>query len=177
MIGRHNGSSTPAADDLLARANQWLSEYQSAARLARYVHQVTEFLLIAVSATTVVMAALHLPAVATASVAGTSLLLAGYREHFAPSETRLRALSAQRAIERGVYWYEMNPQGRGWAALRERAQELPDLPGERPRGGVTGPARDAETNPERRTAKATGVGASCCTLFSRLRPRLTTCCV
>lgn len=74
------------------------------------MHKGLDLLALAASATTVVLAGLHVPAPATAALAAATLFLEGARRLFAPGETWLRAAEAQAAMERVLARYESIPE-------------------------------------------------------------------
>ena len=108
-----------ASDQALAYAQNQLAWYRSAGKRARRLHYASELGILSASAGTVLVAALHAPAVVTATLAAATLFLTGARTVFTPNDNWVRTSSAVRELEEAVVRYQNLPEAERVGQVRE----------------------------------------------------------
>ena len=93
--------------------------YDRARNRARRTHQLGELLVLLSTASTVVVSALHAPALVTASLAAVTLFLTGYRQVFNPNERWVSASLAWLSLQQAIARYHLLPEADRDAAARE----------------------------------------------------------
>jgi hypothetical protein len=97
-------------DPALALALEWSRGYNTQANIARYANQISEVLLLIVSASTTVAAALAATAWVTAMLAAAALILAGLRRSFDWHEVWLSCSSTWSALQPVIHQYRLLPE-------------------------------------------------------------------
>lgn len=115
-------------DPALAYAMQQLEWYRRAKGRARRSHQAGELLILLSTAATVVVSALHAPAVVTASLAAVTLFLTGFRQVFNPNErwvsTSVAWLNLHQAVTRYHLLEAAQRDAKARRALLDRTIEI-----------------------------------------------------
>lgn len=75
------------------------------------------------TAATVVVAALHASAIATASIASVTLFLTGFRQVFGPNENWLRAARAWADVDHAILRYQLVPESERDLAVQQALME------------------------------------------------------
>jgi uncharacterized protein DUF4231 len=106
-------------DPALAYAMYQLEWYDRAKARARHSHYAGELLILLTTSATVVVSALHAPAVATATLAAVTLFLTGFRQVFNPNQRWVSTSVAWLSLQQAVAGYRLlDPAQRDGAARR-----------------------------------------------------------
>jgi hypothetical protein len=109
-----------SADPALATALRELRWYQHSAARARIANQISEILLLALSAATTVAAAISAPAWLTATLAATALVTTGLRKSFDWHESWVSWRATWGELRSMVNQYRLLPEGRRDEHARRR---------------------------------------------------------
>ncbi|CCB72010.1 SLATT domain-containing protein [Streptantibioticus cattleyicolor] len=107
-------------DPLLALALEDLAWYERQRDRARRWHWATELSALVTGGTTVVAAGIQAPAAVTATIAGATVFIGGFRQVFNHAERHVVAAEAWSRLRQAVRRYQLVPEPRRGAEVRQR---------------------------------------------------------
>lgn len=113
----------PVDDPLLEQALSDLDWYARTRDRARRWHWTTELGALLTGAATVVAAGIQAPAAATATLAGLTVFIGGFRQVFNHTERHVLAAEAWSRLRLAIRRYRLIPEGERDEASRRRLQE------------------------------------------------------
>ncbi|MFD9794262.1 SLATT domain-containing protein [Streptomyces sp. NPDC059070] len=121
--GRTPQRPEPVADPLLEHALKDLDWYARARDRARRQHWATELSALLTGGATVVAAGIQAPPAVTATLAGLTVFIGGFRQVFNHSERHVLAAEAWLRLRMAIRRYRLVPEGERDEAVRERLLE------------------------------------------------------